>query len=87
MSKRRWAKKRLTAAEQRARAREQALEQCEKGNHTKTPTFRPGEQICTSCGLVVYCPVCLDRQNLQVAAQRRTFPLLCETHRYVEVQV
>ncbi len=56
--------KRSTVAERRAVAREQALQQCQQGMHTSTPTFRPGETVCMTCGLVVSCPVYLDVNHL-----------------------
>ncbi len=83
----RWTKKRPTAEQQRATARERAFQQCKRGKHSLTNTFRPGEQVCTSCGLVVYCAACLNEHKLQVAPNRHTFPLLCKTRRNAEVQV
>jgi hypothetical protein len=86
MSTQRWTKKRLTAAEQRAAAREKALAQCAKGNHTSTPTFRPGETVCITCGLVVYCPLCLTSQKLQLP-YGHAYTLTCSIHQKAEVQV
>ncbi len=85
MSTQRWAKKRPTAAQQRATARENALEQCRHGQHTTTPTFRPGETVCTTCGRVVYCPACLSESHLQPLLVH-AYPLLCTSHQEVEVQ-
>ncbi len=76
-------KKRLTAAEKRALAHEQALEHCRKGEHTSTPTFRPGETVCTTCGIVNYCPTCLQEHNLHPAFVR-AYPFLCATHTQAE---
>ena len=81
----RWEKKRPTAAEKRAAAREKALEQCAKGNHTDTPTFRPGETVCTTCGIVNYCPECLQESNLQPPFAH-AFPVLCAIHKKVEAR-
>jgi len=78
-------KKQPTAAERRATAREQALLNCQQGKHTDTPTFRPGETVCMTCGLVVYCPVCLDVHRLSYPLAH-AHPLTCSTHRYAEVQ-
>ena len=77
--------KRPTAAEQRAAAREKALEQCAKGQHTNTPTFRPGETVCLTCGMVVYCPDCLQESTLPVP-QVHAYPVLCSTHQNAEVK-
>ncbi len=87
MSGTRWAttRKRPTAAEQRAAAREKALENCLHGSHTATPTFRPGETVCTTCGMVVYCPPCLQENRLQVT-QVHAYPVLCSTHQNAEVK-
>lgn len=87
MNERRWTttSKRPTAAEQRAIARQKALEQCRKGQHTSTPTFRPGETVCTTCGLVVYCPDCLHESHLQVP-QVHAYPVVCLPHKKAEVQ-
>lgn len=73
-------KKRPTAAH------EKALELCKKGEHTNSPTFRPGETVCTACGMVVYCPACLDENHLQVPLVH-AYPLLCAAHKNVEVKV
>jgi len=88
MNTRKWTttRKRPTAAEQRATARAKALEQCKKGNHTTTATFRPGETVCTTCGMVVYCPNCLNDNHLQVP-QVHAYPIVCQTHKKAEVQV
>jgi len=84
---RRWTTthKRPTAAEQRAAAREKALEQCEKGYHSHTPTFRPGETVCLFCSLVLYCPECLNQSHLQPLFTH-AFPKLCATHQNAQVQ-
>ncbi len=88
MTTRRWTtttRKRPTAAEQRAAAREKALEQCAKGHHTHTPTFRPGETVCLICGIVFYCPACLHESHLQPPLTHAyAFP--CPTHQKAEVQ-
>ena len=74
-------KKRFSAAERKARQREQALEACQHGRHTLTATFRPGEQMCTVCGLISYCPDCLRECNLPIVVGRRVFPCECPRHR------
>jgi len=78
-------RKRPSAAEQRVAAHEKALEQCAKGQHTDTPTFRPGETVCLTCGMVVYCPSCLQESTLQVP-QVHAYPGLCSTHQNAEVK-
>jgi hypothetical protein len=85
---RRWTttRKRLTAEEQRAAAHAQALAQCATGAHTETPTFRPGEVVCLICGRVVYCPLCLQENQLPPPQAHRAFPLACATHQKREVQ-
>jgi hypothetical protein len=74
-------KKRLTAAERKARAQVQALEDCKHGRHTLKNTFRPQEQVCLVCSLVLYCPECLKQYNLPCVASERARPLLCAQHR------
>ena len=78
-------KKRPTAAEKRAIAHEKALEQCTRGNHADTPTFRPGETVCLACGMVQYCPTCLQESNLHPAFIR-AYPFLCAMHKNTEVR-
>ena len=73
---------RPTAAQKRAAARAKALEQCRTGNHTSTATFRPSE---TTCGMVVYCPHCLNDNHLHVPLVH-CYPVLCQTHMKAEVQ-
>jgi len=87
MNERRWTttRKRPTAAEQRARAREQALAQCEKGYHSHTPTFRPGETVCLFYGLVLSCPERLNESHLQPLFMH-AFPKVCATHQNAQVQ-
>jgi len=87
MNERRWAtaRKQPTAAERRAAARAKALEDCRNGQHTSTPTFRPGETVCTTCGLVVHCPSCLNENHL-LAPQGHAYPRVCPTHQNAEVQ-
>ncbi len=79
--------KRLTAAERKARAQEQALEDCKHGRHTLKNTFRPQEQVCLVCGLVLYCPECLQESQLPRVQSQRARPLICPKHRQpTEVQ-
>ncbi len=87
-STQRWAttsKKQPTAAEHKAAERKQALLNCQQGNHSSIPTFRPGETVCLICGLVVYCPVCLDMNHLSYPTAH-AHPLTCSTHQHVRVQ-
>jgi len=88
MNTRKWTttRKRPTTAEQRATTRAKALEQCRQGNHTTTATFRPGETVCTTCGMVVYCPTCLNDSRLQPPFVH-AYPVVCQTHKNAEVQV
>jgi len=88
MNTRKWTttRKRPTVVEQRATTRAKALEQCRKGNHTTTATFRPGETVCTTCGMVVYCPTCLNENHLQPPFVH-AYPVICQTHKNAEVQV
>lgn len=72
--------RRLTAAERQARAQEQALEDCKHGRHTLKNTFRPQEQVCLICGLVLYCPECLKKYHLPRVASEHARPLLCSEH-------
>lgn len=81
----RWTKKQPNAAEKRATAREQALEQCKQGQHTATPTFRPEETVCTTCGMVNYCPECLSQYQLPEPLTH-AYPVLCSPHKKAEVQ-
>ncbi len=77
--------KRPTASERRAAAREQALEECRKGYHTSTPTFRPSETVCITCGMVNYCLDCLHENKLQLPLVH-AFSVACPTHKKAEVQ-
>jgi len=88
MNTRKWTttRKRPTAAEQRATAKAKAQEQCKKGNHTTTATFRPSETVCFVCGMVVYCPNCLNDSHLQPVLVH-SYPIICHTHKNAEVQV
>ncbi len=84
---RRWTikKRKPSAREQSATRHAQALADCQHGKHTLTNTFRPGEQVCLSCGAVFYCPGCLQKSNLAPLPNGRA--LACPTHRHMEVQV
>lgn len=86
MNSQRWitTKKRATA-EKRAAAREQALKQCDKGYHNTTPTFRPGETVCLTCGAVFYCPTCLQQSHLSPPLTH-AYALPCATHQKAKVQ-
>jgi len=87
--RRKWTstRKKQTAKEVSATLRTAALADCQRGNHTHTPTFRPGETMCTVCGLVLYCPTCLTQHNLRVPANMLAFPRDCALHQPNEVQV
>lgn len=76
-------RKPLTVVERRAAARNRARLDCQRGRHSATPTFRAGETVCLVCGLVVYCPVCLDENHL-VYPSAHAHPLTCSTHRHGE---
>ena len=79
-------RKALTANERRAIEHARALVECKQGRHNTTPTFRPGETVCRVCSLVVYCPTCLQKNNLPPSQAQRTFPLLCDLHQKAQVQ-
>ncbi len=84
----RWQPKpKSTTKQQRATRRTYNLAQCQQGKHLFTPTFRAGEQVCTSCGIVLYCPECLTVHHLPVSRAERTYPLPCATHTKAEVQI
>jgi hypothetical protein len=85
-STQRWTKKRPTAAEQRAAAHAKALAQCAAGEHSETPTFRPGEVVCLICSRVVYCPDCLQENHLPPPQAQRAYPLTCPVHQKAQVQ-
>jgi hypothetical protein len=82
----RWQQKpKPTATQQRATRRTYNLANCQQGKHLLTPTFRAGEQVCTSCGVVLYCPECLTVHNLSVTRAERAYPLACSLHAKAEV--
>jgi hypothetical protein len=81
-----WKKKALTAAEKRAIEREKALAQCAEGKHNFTATFRLSESVCLTCGLVKYCPQCLQENTLP-EPYNHAFPRVCATHQKATVQV
>lgn len=78
--------KKPTAQEQTALRRTQALVNCQHGKHTLSPTFRPGERICTIGGVVFYCPACLEHAHLTPSTNKQTFVFACSLHRDAEVQ-
>lgn len=78
--------KKPTAKEQSTARRTQALANCQSGKHTLSKTFRPGEQVCTICAVVFYCPGCLKKHNLPLPISRHAYALECSTHQGVEVQ-
>jgi len=81
----RWKKKQPTAAQKRAALRERELAHCQQGNHTFTKTFRPNEEVCLTCGLVMYCALCLE-ENKFPAPYKHAFPRFCPTHMKAEVK-
>lgn len=80
-----WTKKSPTAAQRRTAQMQQALAQCGKGEHQTMPTFRCGEKVCLICGVVLYCPTCLQENSLSVAPGERVYAFPCPIHRHVEV--
>ncbi len=79
MTTTRWKKKQPTAAQKHAHQREQALAYCQQGNHRFTKTFQPSEEVCLTCGLVVYCTLCLEENKLS-SPYNHAFPRFCPTH-------
>lgn len=71
----------VPAAERRRVARARALEECRYGRHSMTPTFRTSEQVCIVCGLVTYCPDCLDAAHLLHPQREHAYPVECMQHR------
>jgi hypothetical protein len=69
-----------TAAEPRATALAKALDDCQHGRHSTMPTFRPGEQVCLTCGVVIYCPRCLQANGLRLPQVAHAYALECPTH-------
>lgn len=60
---------------------------CRRGEHSMTPTFRPGETLCLGCGLVLYCPLCLTEQHLPTPPNRRAFAVRCAVHQSQNAEV
>jgi hypothetical protein len=87
MSKR-WATstKRASAKEQNATRHTQTLAECQHGRHRLSKTFRPGEEMCLTCGVVFSCPGCLNASKLDPVPNGRAYALECATHRTMEVQ-
>lgn len=83
----RWQQKpKPTVKQQQAPRRTYNLVNCQQGKHLLTPTFRAGEQVCTSCGVVLYCPHCLSIHHLPPSCAERAYPLPCPLHVKAEVQ-
>jgi len=78
-------KPKYTAADRKAQAHVAALKRCSQGQHHMSATFRPGEQVCLTCGIVIYCPGCLREQNLQPLQQGKAYALECSVHEGVQV--
>lgn len=55
-----------SCAEQHARA----LERCRMGRHTMRDTLATGEQRCTTCGFITYCPLCIPTYRIQHPTSR-----------------
>lgn len=70
----------VPAAERSKMNHTRALARCDRGEHMISNTFRPGEQVCTICGLVIYCPICLDNAHLSYPQARQVYPLVCTIH-------
>jgi hypothetical protein len=64
-----------------------ALEQCRKGYHQMTATFRPSERLCTRCGFVTYCPGCLHEAQVPLPSFSQARALDCDRHPKGGVQV
>lgn len=75
-----------TIRPQQATRRTSTRVTCQQGKHGLTPTFRAGEQVCTGCGVVLYCPECLSIHHLPASRAERAYPLPCPLHTNVEVQ-
>ena len=83
----RWQQKRTpTAKQQQATRRTYNLANCERGKHLLTPNFRAREQVCTSCGVVLYCRQCLIVHSLPVSRVERAYPFRYATHTKAKVQ-
>jgi hypothetical protein len=78
-------KKQPTVKELSTARRTQALANCQFGKHNLSNTFRPGEQVCLTCGIVFYCAACLHAAHLSPLT-KNAYPLDCSTHRHVEMQ-
>lgn len=83
---RRWQRLRQTH-EPSATRRTAEHSACQRGEHTMTATFRPGETLCLVCGLVLYCPACLTEQHLPAPTNRRAFVTLCAVHQHQKTEV
>jgi hypothetical protein len=53
---------------------------CRMGRHRRTPTFRPGEEVCLNCGAVFYCMDCLKLNHLPPSTAQRLYPFPCPHH-------
>jgi hypothetical protein len=79
-------KKKLTAAERKARERAAADRACQQGRHALTATLRAGEQLCAYCGVIFYCPACLQAHHFAPSKSAKAYALECSEHRKAEVQ-
>ena len=70
----------VAVSERRVQARAAALARCERGYHRMKRTFRPGEEVCTVCALVTYCPECLVEAHLSPVTSTRAFAQPCLLH-------
>jgi hypothetical protein len=69
-------RKQPRASGQGATRRTQANAHCQQGRHTMSDTFRPGERVCLICGIVLYCPACLQHSNLSPITNGRAYTQL-----------
>lgn len=70
----------VPAAERRQQDHARALAECTRGYHAMTNTFRTSERVCTVCGLVTYCPTCLDAAHLPRSQAARAYAVECMQH-------
>ncbi len=87
MSRRQTSKPTSFTNEQQASRHTVPLHNCRQGHHTFTLTFRPGEALCTVCGLVTYCLPCLQVHALPIPTNRGAYALLCDVHQSQKAEV
>lgn len=69
--------------ERRAEQQARALQRCRRGQHSMHNTLVAGEQLCTTCGLRTYCPLCIPAYRSQYPLSR-AHAFLCAMHRRQE---